>query len=62
MRFHIYDASSRYEGWPYSGTLSEDRPAEFDTMSEAVDAKLRMTLMKPIGWAILDTKTGAEIH
>jgi len=58
VRYHIIKASRSYEGRPYQGPASDYLPAQAETMFGAERVVDHLMKVNPVGWIIIDTKTG----
>lgn len=57
MKYHLCKMSRMYDGHPYSGPANDDKPAEYNTLEEAIAAKKRLTDRNPVGFDIYDAET-----
>jgi len=56
MRYHLIKKSRVYNGKPYCGPASNNKPAEAETHLKALILKAELQLKNPVGWVIIDTK------
>jgi hypothetical protein len=59
--YHLVKMSRMYSGFPYCGPTSDYKPAQYETLEEALAAKKAFTEINPVGWDIYDTVTGREV-
>jgi hypothetical protein len=56
--YHLYKQTRIYAGEPYSGPTSDEKPAEYKSLEEAIIAKKEFTERNPVGWNIYNGDTG----
>lgn len=61
MKYHLFKKSRVYTGRAYSGPTSNGKPAEADTLAEAIVLQATMTAANPVGWDIFVSKTKEQI-
>ena len=61
MKYHLFKKSRVYTGRPYCGPTSNGKPAETDSLGEAIVMQAKMTRDNPVGWDVFVSKTKEKI-
>jgi len=61
MKYHLFKQSRVYTGRAYSGPTSDNKPAEAETLAEAIVLQAKMTAANPVGWDIFLSETKEQV-